>query len=65
MRAPYNPGRLGKPLEPASSTATASRHAFQNMISGQVSIWEMDGATRMGGGVLSVNPGTSWRTIGA
>ena len=33
-------------------------------ISGQVSIWEMDGYTRIGGGPVGPNPGMSWRTIG-
>ena len=27
---------------------------------GQVSIWEMNGTTRIGGGTVSTNPGTSW-----
>jgi len=28
---------------------------------GQASIWEMDGANRIGGGPVSPNPGPSWR----
>jgi autotransporter-associated beta strand protein len=31
---------------------------------GQVSIWEMDGTTRTGGGAVSTNPGPQWQAIG-
>jgi hypothetical protein len=37
---------------------------FQNMGTGQVSIWEMDGTTRIGGGAVSAIPGPSWHAIG-
>ena len=36
---------------------------LQNTSSGQVSIWEMDGTTKIGGGPVA-NPGTSWHAIG-
>jgi hypothetical protein len=36
---------------------------FQNKSTGQVSVWEMDGTTRIGGGAVA-NPGTSWHAIG-
>jgi hypothetical protein len=36
---------------------------FQNTSTGQVSVWEMDGTTRIGGGPVA-NPGTSWHAIG-
>jgi hypothetical protein len=36
---------------------------FQNTSTGQVSVWEMDGTTRIGGGAVA-NPGTSWHAIG-
>ena len=37
---------------------------FQNASTGQLSIWEMDGSTRIGGGALSINPSTAWQAIG-
>ena len=37
---------------------------FQNTISGQVSIWEMDGNKLIGGGPVSPSPGPSWKAIG-
>ena len=37
---------------------------FQNTSSGQVSIWEMNGNSLIGGGAVSTNPGPSWRAIG-
>jgi FG-GAP-like repeat len=37
---------------------------FQNTSTGQVSIWEMNGTSLMGGGPVSANPGTSWHAIG-
>jgi FG-GAP repeat len=37
---------------------------WQNTSTGQVSIWEMDGTTKVGGGPVA-NPGTSWHAIGA
>jgi hypothetical protein len=37
---------------------------FQNASSGQVSIWEMNGASVTGGGPISANPGTTWHAIG-
>ena len=37
---------------------------FQNASTGQLSIWEMDGNTRTGGGAVSINPGPAWRAIG-
>ena len=36
---------------------------LQNASTGQVSIWEMDGTTRIGGGAVS-HPGPSWHAIG-
>jgi hypothetical protein len=38
---------------------------FQNKDTGQVSIWEMEGNTRIGGGLVSADPGLSWHAIGA
>jgi uncharacterized repeat protein (TIGR03803 family) len=37
---------------------------FQNKNTGQVSVWEMDGTSLIGGGPVSANPGTSWHAIG-
>ena len=37
---------------------------FQNAGTGQVSIWEMHGNTRIGGGAVSAIPGPSWHAIG-
>ena len=37
---------------------------FQNKHTGQVSIWEMNGNSLIGGGPISANPGTSWHVIG-
>ena len=37
---------------------------FQNASTGQLSIWEMDGNTRTGGGAVSINPGPAWQAIG-
>ncbi|HEX4140817.1 MAG TPA: choice-of-anchor tandem repeat GloVer-containing protein, partial [Candidatus Methylacidiphilales bacterium] len=33
-------------------------------ISGQASIWEVSGNTRIGGGAVSVNPGPAWKAVG-
>jgi FG-GAP-like repeat len=38
---------------------------FQNKNTGQVSVWEMDGASLIGGGPVSANPGTSWHATEA
>ncbi len=37
---------------------------FQNKSTGQVSVWEMDGTSLIGGGPVSANPGPSWHAIG-
>jgi FG-GAP-like repeat len=37
---------------------------WQNRSSGQVSIWEMDGNTRIGGGAVANSPGPAWKAIG-
>ena len=37
---------------------------FQNTSSGQVTIWEMEGNTLIGGGPVSPNPGPAWQAIG-
>ena len=37
---------------------------FQNKNTGQVSVWEMNGNSLIGGGPVSANPGTSWHAIG-
>ena len=37
---------------------------FQNKNTGQVSVWEMNGTSLIGGGPVSANPGTSWHAIG-
>jgi hypothetical protein len=36
---------------------------WQNTVSGQVSIWEMDGTTKIGGGPVA-NLGPSWKAVG-
>ena len=37
---------------------------WQNTSTGQVSIWEMDGDKLIGGGLVTPNPGPSWKAIG-
>ena len=37
---------------------------FQNKATGQVSIWEMDGTSLIGGGKISPTPGPSWHAVG-
>jgi hypothetical protein len=37
---------------------------WQNASSGQVSIWQMNANTVIGGGAVSANPGPSWRAVG-
>ena len=37
---------------------------FQNKNTGQVSVWEMDGNSLIGGGPVSANPGPNWHAIG-
>ena len=37
---------------------------FQNTNTGQVSVWEMDGTSLIGGGAVSANPGTNWHAVG-
>jgi hypothetical protein len=37
---------------------------WQNTATGQVSIWEMDGDTRIGGGLVGSDPGPSWKALG-
>jgi hypothetical protein len=37
---------------------------FQNTTSGQVSIWELNGSTLIGGGTVSADPGPAWHVIG-
>jgi hypothetical protein len=36
---------------------------WQNTSTGQASIWDMDGNTRIGGGAVSANPGPAWRAV--
>ena len=36
---------------------------WQNTTSGQASIWEMNGNSLVGGGLVSPNPGPSWRAV--
>jgi hypothetical protein len=38
---------------------------FQNTSTGQVAIWEMNGASVIGGGTVDANPGPAWQAIGA
>ncbi len=38
---------------------------FQNTMSGQASIWDVNGSTLVGGGTVSPDPGPSWTEIGA
>ena len=44
------PGRVGRRSERATSTATGNPTSCGRTRDGQVSIWEMDGTTRIGGG---------------
>ena len=37
---------------------------WQNINTGQASIWAMDGITKTGGGAVTPNPGTAWRAVG-
>jgi uncharacterized repeat protein (TIGR03803 family) len=37
---------------------------WQNINTGQASIWAMDGTTKTGGGAVTPNPGTAWRAVG-
>ena len=37
---------------------------WQNTNTGQASIWEMSGASLIGGGPVTPNPGTAWKAIG-
>ena len=37
---------------------------FQNASTGQVSVWEMNGNNRVGGGPVTPDPGPSWHAIG-
>jgi hypothetical protein len=37
---------------------------FKNTSSGQVSVWEMNGNTPIGGGTVSLNPGMGGKAIG-
>jgi hypothetical protein len=37
---------------------------FQNTTTGQLSIWEMNGNTRVGGGPVGANLGPSWHAVG-
>ena len=37
---------------------------WQNTNTGQASIWEMNGNTRIGGGAVTPNPGLAWKAIG-
>ncbi len=47
-----------------SASDTDSDILCQNMATGQVSVWEMDGNTRIGGGPVAANPGTDWKAVG-
>jgi len=38
---------------------------WQNSATGEATIWNMDGTTHTGGGVIAINPGTSWHVVGA
>ena len=49
---------------PAPTTPAASSILWQNMGTGQASIWEMNGSTHSGGGPVSPSPGRNWRAIG-
>ena len=40
------------------------RHPVAEHGTGQASIWEMDGNTRIGGGPVAPNPGTDWKAVG-
>jgi hypothetical protein len=38
---------------------------FQNSVTGQAAIWEMNGTSVIGGGVIASNPGPGWKLVGA
>ena len=61
-----NPGPAWKAV--GAGDFTGDGHSddilWQNTSTGQVSIWEMDGNTLMGGGPVSPDPGPSWQAIG-
>jgi hypothetical protein len=48
----------------AIGTGAGGSDILLQNISGQTSIWEMDGATKIGGGPLTPNAGPSWHAIG-
>ena len=63
-------GILGRPPEATVSAAVPSDFngdsrsdiLWQN-VSGQASVWEMNGNSLIGGGPVSANPGASWRAV--
>jgi FG-GAP-like repeat len=65
-------GILGRPPEATVSAAVPSDFngdsrsdiLWQN-VSGQASIWDMNGNSLVGGGAVSPNPGSNWKAIGA
>jgi hypothetical protein len=62
---PINPGPSWQVIGTGDFNADGhSDILFQNAFSGQVAIWEMNGTSVIGGGVVSVVPGPSWRAVG-
>jgi VCBS repeat protein len=61
-----NPGPAWKAIGTGDFTGHGQPDVilWQNTSTGQVSIWEMDGNTLMGGGPVTPNPGPSWKAIG-
>jgi uncharacterized repeat protein (TIGR03803 family) len=61
-----NPGPAWKAVEAGDFTGYGHSDdiLWQNTSTGQVSIWEMNGNSLVGGGPVSLNPGPSWHAIG-
>jgi hypothetical protein len=58
------PLSAGAVLEITGSGFVTANLFWQNKSTGQASIWEMEGNTRVGGGAVSPSPGPSWTEIG-
>ena len=58
------PGRLDRDRNRRFQRRRPCRHPVAEHEYGQVSIWEMNGNTLIGGGAVSPNPGPAWKAIG-
>ena len=47
-----------------NDVTTAADILWQNMSTGQASIWDTNGTSLIGGGAVSPNPGLNWRAVG-